>query len=169
MRYYESLYIVNPNYEQQRLDEVIKAVAEKVSEFGMSVINHREWGKKRLAYPIQKNKYGSFMLLHFETKSAENLDQFERFMVLQKPILRNQTVILSAKPEIHIEETPAVAEETKEAAEETPVVAEETKEAAEETPVVAEETKEEEATETVSKEEESESTVETDLTEKEQE
>ena len=141
MRYYESLYIVNPNYEQQRLDEVIKAVAEKVSEFGMSVINHREWGKKRLAYPIQKNKYGSFMLLHFETKSAENLDQFERFMVLQKPILRNQTVILSAKPELHIEETP----------------------------VVVEETKEEEATETVSKEEESESTVETDLTEKEQE
>jgi len=141
MRYYESLYIVNPNYEQQRLDEVIKAVAEKVSEFGMSVINHREWGKKRLAYPIQKNKYGSFMLLHFETKSAENLSEFERFMVLQKPILRNQTVILSAKPEIHIEETP----------------------------VVAEETKEEEATETVSKEEESESTVETDLTEKEQE
>ena len=155
MRYYESLYIVNPNYEQQRLDEVIKAVAEKVSEFGMSVLNHREWGKKRLAYPIQKNKYGSFMLLHFETKSAENLDQFERFMVLQKPILRNQTVILSAKPEIHIEETPAVVEATKEAAEETPAV--------------VEATKEEEATETVSKEEESESIVETDLTEKEQE
>jgi len=155
MRYYESLYIVNPNYEQQRLDEVIKAVAEKVSEFGMSVINHREWGKKRLAYPIQKHKYGSFMLLHFETKSAENLDQFERFMVLQKPILRNQTVILSAKPEIHIEETPAVVEAAKEAVEETPAV--------------VEATKEEEATETVSKEEESESTVETDLTEKEQE
>ena len=155
MRYYESLYIVNPNYEQQRLDEVIKAVAEKVSEFGMSVINHREWGKKRLAYPIQKHKYGSFMLLHFETKSAENLDQFERFMVLQKPILRNQTVILSAKPELHIEETPAVVDATKEAAEETPAV--------------VEATKEEEATETVSKEEESESTVETDLTEKEQE
>ena len=163
MRYYESLYIVNPNYEQQRLDEVIKAVAEKVSEFGMSVINHREWGKKRLAYPIQKNKYGSFMLLHFETKSTENLDQFERFMVLQKPILRNQTVILSAKPEIHIEETPAVVEAAKEAVEETPAVVEAAKEAVEETPAVVE------ATETVSKEEESESTVETDLTEKEQE
>ena len=39
MRYYESLYIVNPNYEQERLDEVIKAVADKSIELGFSIIN----------------------------------------------------------------------------------------------------------------------------------
>ena len=32
MRYYESLYIVNPNYEQERLDDVIKLVADKAIE-----------------------------------------------------------------------------------------------------------------------------------------
>ena len=30
MRYYESLYIVNPNFEQDRLDEVMKTVTDKM-------------------------------------------------------------------------------------------------------------------------------------------
>ena len=67
MREYEICYIVNPNYEQERLDDVIKSVSDKLSEYGFSVINHRIWGKKRLAYSIEKHKYGSFILLHFET------------------------------------------------------------------------------------------------------
>ncbi len=104
MRYYESLYIVNPNYEQDRLDEVIKTVAEKIDEYGFSIINHRLWGKKRLAYPIEKHKYGSYVLIHFETDSLDKLSNFERFMELQKPVLRNQTVRLDIRPEIITEE-----------------------------------------------------------------
>ena len=46
MRYYESLYIVNPNFEQSRLDEAMKTVSEKISEYGFKVINHFEWGKR---------------------------------------------------------------------------------------------------------------------------
>ena len=104
MKYYESLYIVNPNYENDRLDEVMKMVTDKLGEYKFSIINHRSWGKKRLAYSIQKHKYGSFILLHFETESVVNLNRFERFMVLQKQILRNQTICLDTKPEIKIEE-----------------------------------------------------------------
>ena len=103
MRYYESLYIVNPNFEQSRLDKAMKAVSEKISEYGFKVINHFEWGKKRLAYNINEHKYGSYVLLHFETESIENLERFERFMVLQKSILRNQTVLLDKKPEAQSE------------------------------------------------------------------
>ena len=50
MRYYESLYIINPNYEDNRLDETMKMVSEKCSDYGLKIINHRIWGKKRLAY-----------------------------------------------------------------------------------------------------------------------
>jgi len=122
MRYYESLYIVNPNYEQERLDEVIKAVADKSIELGFSIINHRVWGKKRLAYSIEKHKYGSFILLQFETESITNLADFERFMILQKTILRNQTVTLSVKPEVQIEEKPVKSVEQKETTEDSAVV-----------------------------------------------
>ena len=135
MRYYESLYIVNPNYEQERLDEVIKAVADKSIELGFSIINHRVWGKKRLAYSIEKHKYGSFILLQFETESITNLADFERFMILQKTILRNQTVTLSVKPEVQSEEKPVKSVEQKETTEDSAVV-NETKEEKKEVPPV---------------------------------
>ena len=124
MRYYESLYIVNPNYEQERLDDVMKSVADKLSEYGFSIINHRIWGKKRLAYQIEKHKYGSFILLHFETESTENLERFERFMILQKTILRNQTVSLAVKPEAQIEDEPVKDEEQKETTDDSSVASE---------------------------------------------
>ena len=124
MRYYESLYIVNPNYEQERLDDVMKSVADKLSEYGFSIINHRIWGKKRLAYSIEKHKYGSFILLHFETESTENLQRFERFMILQKTILRNQTVSLAIKPKAHVEDEPVKDEEQKESADDSSVASE---------------------------------------------
>ena len=139
MRYYESLYIVNPNYEQERLDEVIKAVADKSIELGFSIINHRVWGKKRLAYSIEKHKYGSFILLQFETESITNLADFERFMILQKTILRNQTVTLSVKPEVQIEEKPVKSVEQKETTEDSAVVNETKEDSDEETNVESEE------------------------------
>ena len=147
MRYYESLYIINPNYEQERLDDVMKSVADKLSEYGFSIINHRIWGKKRLAYSIEKHKYGSFILLHFETESTENLERFERFMLLQKTILRNQTVSLAIKPEAHVEDEPVKDEEQKETTDDSSVVSEtkeksnvESEEDSAEEPIIEEET-----------------------------
>ena len=98
MRYYESLYIINPNYEQSRIDEVMKMVSDKCNDYKFDIINHQVWGKKRLAYSIQKHKYGSFILLHFESEMIDKLIEFDRFMFLNKDILRNQTVVLDQKP-----------------------------------------------------------------------
>ena len=100
MRYYESLYIVNPNFEQSRVDEVMKLVSDKCGDYKFKIINHHTWGKKRLAYSIQKHKYGSFILLHFASETADKLKEFDRFMYLNKHILRNQTVVLNQEPEV---------------------------------------------------------------------
>ena len=104
MRYYESLYIVNPNYEQNRIDEVMKLVSDKCNDYKFKIINHQVWGKKRLAYSIQKHKYGSFILLHFESKMVDKLNEFDRFMFLHNDILRNQTVVLDQEPKILTED-----------------------------------------------------------------
>ena len=101
MRYYESLYIVNPNYENERLDKEIDSVSKKATELGFKSLNHKPWGKKRLAYAIDGHKYGAYIIFQFETESVSNLSEFERFMVLNKSVIRNQTVALTAKPEIH--------------------------------------------------------------------
>ena len=100
MRYYESLYIVNPNYEQNRINNIMEEVEEKCGGLKFKVINHNIWGKKRLAYNIDKHKYGSFIILHFETSEVNTLKEYDRFMILNNNILRNQTILLNEKPEI---------------------------------------------------------------------
>ena len=66
MKYFETLYIVNPNFEQSRLDTIIKDVEKNVGKFS-KVISQNIWGKKRLAFKIDNQKYGTFVLLNFET------------------------------------------------------------------------------------------------------
>jgi small subunit ribosomal protein S6 len=99
MRYYETLYILNPDFEQEKTDIILNDIGENVSKFS-EVIYHNEWGKKRLAYPINNHKYGTYVLLHFETETPSGLDDFESFMKLNNSVLRYQNVRLDSKPEI---------------------------------------------------------------------
>ncbi len=110
MRYYETLYIVNPNYEQERFDGVLKTVGGFMENEKVSVVNHHAWGKKRLAYPIQKHKYGTYVLFQFESERVDFLPEFEQFLRLNKAVIRHQTVRLEERPEIHVEEEPTVDE-----------------------------------------------------------
>ncbi len=117
MRYYETLYIVNPNYEQDRFDGVLKTVGEYIEKEKASIVNHYTWGKKRLAYPIQKHKYGTYVLIQFEAENVDFLPEYEQFLRLNKAVLRHQTVKLDDRPELHVEEEPVVDEKTESAPE----------------------------------------------------
>ena len=97
MKYFETLYIVNPNFEQSRLNTIIKDVEKNVGKFS-NVIGHNIWGKKRLAYQIDNQKYGTFVLLHFETEEGSGIAGFESYMKLNISVLRAQTIRLKLRP-----------------------------------------------------------------------
>ena len=97
MKYFETLYIVNPNFEQSRLDTIIKDVEKNVGKFS-KVISQNIWGKKRLAYKIDNQKYGTFVLLNFETEEGSRLADFESYMKLNTSILRAQTIRIKTRP-----------------------------------------------------------------------
>jgi len=149
MRYYETLYIVNPNYEGDRLDSALKEVNDSIVGFeGVSVINHRVWGKKRLAYTIQNHKYGTYVLLQFEGKTGAFLSDFDTFLKLNKSVVRFQIIRLDEKPEVVVIEEPPKPEKDPETvkSEDAPAevaVAEETEETEETAKETAKESVEE--------------------------
>lgn len=98
MRYYELLYIVNPNLENDRVKNIIDEIGNEVNKYKVSIINHNLWGKKRLAYPINKNKYGIYLLLQFSAEQFDFLKNFERFLILNKSVIRHQLVRLDEEP-----------------------------------------------------------------------
>ena len=100
MKYYEILYIVNPNFEQSRIDEIKKEVAGEVTKLmSAEIINHRIFGKKRLSYQIEKHKYGTYMLLHLDAKDSTKLIEVNSFFGLNKSIIRHLVVRLDQRPE----------------------------------------------------------------------
>ena len=97
MKYFETLFIVNPNFEQSRLDTIIKDVEKNVGKLS-KVISQNIWGKKRLAYKIDNQKYGTFVLLNFETEEGSRIAGFESYMKLNTSVLRAQTIRLKSRP-----------------------------------------------------------------------
>jgi len=98
MRYYELLYIVNPNIEDDKTSVIIDEIGKEIEKYKVSIINHNIWGKKRLAYPIKNNKYGIYILLQFGADQFEFLKEFERYLILSKSVIRHQIVKLDEEP-----------------------------------------------------------------------
>ena len=110
MRYYELLYIVNPNYEDDKVKSIIDEIGEEISKYKVSIINHHAWGKKRLAYAVKNNKYGIYILLQVGAEKFDFLIDFERFLTLNKSVIRHQVIKLDVEPE-KVESIEQVAKE----------------------------------------------------------
>lgn len=118
MRYYELLYIVNPNFEDEKVNGIIEEIGNEINKGKVSIINHHIWGKKRLAFPVKNNKYGIYLLLQFGAENFDFLVEFERSLILNKSVIRHQLVRLDNEPE-KVESIEAVVKETEVTKDET--------------------------------------------------
>lgn len=99
MRYYEMLFIVHPNYELDRLDAVISSVQKEISSKGAKILKTDNWGKRKLSYLINKQRYGSYVLMYFEAEPAMIQGLYE-WMEIQSQILHQMVIRLEEKPEL---------------------------------------------------------------------
>ena len=100
MRYYELIYIVNSNVERKKVDQVMKDVGERLEKAGSKLINHTVWGKKKLAYPIRGNTYGTYILAHFNGGDNKKLSEFDSWLKLSGLAIRHMIVKLDKEPEV---------------------------------------------------------------------
>ena len=99
MRYYETMYIVDPSFEEGQLNKTIETLNDEFEKNKVKVINHYVWGKKRLAYPIDDHKYGNYIIIHFESEELKFLINFGMFLKLNEAVMRYQTVRLNKQPD----------------------------------------------------------------------
>ena len=105
MRYYETIYIVDPNLDNTILEKTMTEIGQELEKTKAKIINHRDWGKKRLAYQVDNQKYGSFILLQYEIKELSKMNDFDTWLKLNSLVLRHMTVSLDKKPDKYIEKT----------------------------------------------------------------
>ena len=98
MRYYELIYIVNSNVERKKVDEVMVDINSKLEGAGSKLINHTVWGKKKLAYPIKGNTYGTYILAHYAGGDNEKLIEFDSWLKLSGLTIRHCLLYTSPSP-----------------------------------------------------------------------
>ena len=95
-RTYESVVIVNAALEDDQIEITLKKIEDNIQANGGSILDADKWGRKRLAYPIQKSKSGYYAVYRFEAPS-ELIAKLERHYQLDETIVRYLTIVLDKK------------------------------------------------------------------------
>ena len=70
MNKYELALVVNAKIEDEARNKVVEDVKGLVTRFGGTITDIDEWGKKKLAYDIQKMSEGFYYFIRFEAESS---------------------------------------------------------------------------------------------------
>ena len=111
MRHYEVVFLVHPDQSEQ-VPAMIDRYKAIVTDNGGAIHRLEEWGRRQLAYPIQKIHKAHYVLMNIECDKAalEELQSAFRFndavirdLIINKEEAETETSVIAAKPERNVE------------------------------------------------------------------
>ena len=91
MRHYEVMIIVDPTQDERTVTPSLDKYLEIVRKDGGKVENLDVWGKRRLAYPINKKEEGIYAVANLVCESA-SVQELDRRLNLSDTILRTKVL-----------------------------------------------------------------------------
>ena len=157
MRHYEIVFLVHPDQSDQ-VPGMIERYSEIITKANGTIHRLEDWGRRQLAYPINKVHKAHYVLINAECsfEPIEELEDAFRFndAVIRTMVIRVKDAVTEASPLVKLKEerrdTPHTSEQKKEVIVEEKAVVDESP-VTEEPPVV-EETLTDEASEVTEKE-----------------
>mgnify|MGYP005834282747 CR=1 FL=1 len=89
MNYYEGLYILDSGRFARDSDGTVRQITDAITDAGGEVLVSRMWEERRLAYPIKKQRKGTYWLVYFKLEGSrldevrarfQHLDSILRYM-----------------------------------------------------------------------------------------
>ena len=71
MRSYQSVLILKPDLDEAQVDQVLEKITEFLSKNNGSIIKVAKWGKKRLAYRVNKSRFGYYLNIYHTCESLK--------------------------------------------------------------------------------------------------
>jgi small subunit ribosomal protein S6 len=118
LRDYEVLYIVRPDLEEDKVQDVVKRVNSLIGRSGGSSEQTSLWGKRKLAYEVKHQKEGSYILQDFKIE-PDRVPELEAALKITEEVLRH---LITRKPEKSAPTAPSAAPPPAEATPETVAV-----------------------------------------------
>ncbi len=96
VRHYEVMIILDPNQDERTVTPSLDKFLEGIRKDGGKVENLDVWGKRRLAYPIDKKEEGIYAVATLECESHSVLE-LDRRLKLNDNILRTKVLRTDSK------------------------------------------------------------------------
>ena len=93
MRHYEMVFIVHPDQSEQ-VPAMVDRYRQMVSGRGGRIHRLEDWGRRQLAYPIQKIHKAHYVLMNIECDN-ETLGELEHAFKFTDAVLRHLTVVMT--------------------------------------------------------------------------
>lgn len=87
MSNYEGLFIIKPELKEEDTKNVIKSISDAITKGGGAIKKEENWGRKQLAYPVNKSKDGYYYKVDFDLDPAQVI-KIEATYKLNTDILR---------------------------------------------------------------------------------
>jgi small subunit ribosomal protein S6 len=91
MRQYETGFLVAPNLSEEETESLIGQMADIVSQKKGRMIKQEKWGKRKLAYPIDRFHEASYVFFTYESGAEVPLELGRRFRNMET-VLRHLTL-----------------------------------------------------------------------------
>jgi small subunit ribosomal protein S6 len=85
---YEILLMLDPDLPDERQEEIVKRTRDLVEKSGGTWDGHDPWGRRKLAYEIEKRSDGVYHLLSFNA-DGETLDEISRVLKIDDAVMRH--------------------------------------------------------------------------------
>lgn len=92
MRRYEVVVILAPTLTEEEVDQSIETFQKIAEEKKAQIANVDNWGKRKLAYPINKHNEGIYIILTLEEPVAESVAELERRFKVMESVIRFLTI-----------------------------------------------------------------------------
>jgi small subunit ribosomal protein S6 len=92
-REYETIYILRPDVSNDAAEKIVERAKDVIARLDGTLTKLDNWGKRKLAYPIQKNTRGIFVYLKY-VGFNDLVAELERNLRLLDEVVRFQTVLL---------------------------------------------------------------------------
>lgn len=94
MRVYESTYILNPGLDEEAVTRLQEKFSDFIKKNGGEIINIENWGKRRMAYEIERTTEGIFVVMRFN--SPESLiEELNRSLRLSDDVVKHLIIRLN--------------------------------------------------------------------------
>jgi len=91
MRIYEELFIIKPDAPDEEVDERLEQLRAQLTNLGATVDKLEKWGKRKLAYKVDKYREGNYILIQF-SGGPEIVKELERRLRVSDLVLKFITV-----------------------------------------------------------------------------